>query len=56
LKAQLCRAFVLASADGLEATEPRDRIYALLGIAGDAKKLDIRLHYEKKKKPIPRST
>lgn len=54
LKAQLCRAFVLASADGLEATEPRDRIYALLGIAGDAKKLDIRLHYEKKKKTNPK--
>ena len=47
-KAQLCRAFVLASADGLKATEPRDRIYALLGIACDAKIPDIHLHYEKK--------
>ncbi|KAG0650907.1 Heterokaryon incompatibility protein [Hyphodiscus hymeniophilus] len=41
LKAQLCRAFTIASTVGLDATDPRDRIYALLGIVDDLEKLGI---------------
>lgn len=42
LKAQLCQAFVVqGSTGGLDATDPRDRIYGFLGIASDATKLGM---------------
>lgn len=46
LKRQLVRAFTLTVDGGLEATDPRDRIYALLGIANDADDLNIRTQYD----------
>jgi hypothetical protein len=41
LKQQLCNAFVLSSAEGLDVTDARDRIYAFLGFASDAEELNI---------------
>lgn len=42
LKQQLCRAFVsLSTAEGLNATNPRDRIFAFLGIASTSTQKDL---------------
>src|SRR5438034_205237 len=41
LKLQLARAFTLTSDGSLDATDPKDRIYALLGIAKDVNELNI---------------
>ena len=47
LKAHLVRAFTGTSDFSLGATEPKDRVYAMLGIAADAKTLGIRPDYKK---------
>jgi Heterokaryon incompatibility protein (HET) len=41
LKTQLIQAFVQKTADSLHATDPRDRIYGLLGVASDATELGM---------------
>jgi hypothetical protein len=45
LIAHLIRAFTLTSDAAIDASEPKDRIYALLGIASDAEQLAIRPEY-----------
>jgi hypothetical protein len=47
LKQLLCHAFILSSTEGLDATSPRDRIYAFLGIASDATELNFPIDYKK---------
>jgi hypothetical protein len=48
LKEQLCLSFTISLAEGLRATDDRDRIYALLGISRDTEELGIHSDYAKK--------